>query len=482
MPASFRAVRPSKYDERMPRRVVSRAIPWLLLVVVPACTTTRRTGDAKHATPAASAPAASPALGAPVPSDPPASVGSLAPRLSRSPEGGVILSWLEPTSDGTALRWSQLGGLGWTDPATVVESERLLPNSADVPGVIPLGGGRLVAHWRETREPAGDGYDARAALSFDGGRTWDKPVTPHRDKTDAEHGFVAAFDTSQAAAAAEHRIPSLDIAGGGATGADAGGNPRDLEAGLAWIDGRDAAEHPGDFSSQLLATTLGSGGAVGLGLERVVDPRCCDCCPSSTVRATDFVLVAYRDRTDDDVRDPCVVRRSADGEWSQPIPIHADGWRITACPVNGPALDADGKRVAAAWFTAAQDEPRVLLSFSDDAGLTWSEPLRVSEPADGTAGGHAGVALLPDGSALVSFVLSRDAALRVVARRMPRDGNGGPLVEAGTGVVGIPQLARYNGSVMLAWCERTAVAPDAAPTAGRRIRAATWSVESILGH
>ena len=34
----------------------------------------------------------------------------------------------------------------------------------------------------------------------------------------------------------------------------------------------------------------------------------------------------------------------------------------------GPRLAADGPRMGAAWFTAADDEPRVLVSTSPDAG------------------------------------------------------------------------------------------------------------------
>ena len=35
--------------------------------------------------------------------------------------------------------------------------------------------------------------------------------------------------------------------------------------------------------------------------------------------------------------------------------VYNDGWKIAACPVNGPAVAANGKRVALAWFTAPND-------------------------------------------------------------------------------------------------------------------------------
>jgi hypothetical protein len=47
--------------------------------------------------------------------------------------------------------------------------------------------------------------------------------------------------------------------------------------------------------------------------------------------------------------------------------VHSDNWKIDACPVNGPAIAATGRRVAVAWFTAANDTARVKLAFSSAA-------------------------------------------------------------------------------------------------------------------
>lgn len=475
-----------------PRRRSLAVLAVLALIVACAALGACGLGGKKSPPPPSIAPDA--ALPAPSPIDVPAAPGSLAPRLARIPEGGTLVSWLEPVSDGVALRWSSVPP-GVPPPlpaATVVSSPHLLPNASDVPGVAALGNGRYVAHWRETREPAGAGYDARVALSFDSGKTWEAAVTPHRDKTDTEHGFLAIYDASLPSDTGRERtrpaggsgstaVPT-DLTGmQGGSGPDASRDVTEIDAGIAWLDGREAAATPEAFSAQLITTTLESGGDVGLGLEQVLDDRTCDCCPVAAARSGDVTLLAYRDRTADDMRDIAVVRRARSGEWSQPIRVHEDAWHVVGCPVNGPALDADGSRAAVAWFTASADDPRVLLSFSDDAGLTWSEPSRVDSVAEGHAVGHPGIVLLPDRSVLVTYVARRESGLVVLARRAAASIAPGPALEVARDVVGIPELARSNGDVLIAWTERAPAAPGAGATEGRSVRAARWATASLVG-
>lgn len=461
------------------------------------------TGETPAPPPASPLPATQ-ALPPPDIAEVPAGPGSLAPRVTRIPDGGALLSWLEPEATGTALRWSALADSAWSAPQTIVSSPNLLLNAADVPGIGALGNGRLVAHWRETREPAGAGYDAKVALSFDSGRTWEKAVTPHRDHADAEHGFVAVFEASppfenggrertnsRPQGASGSSTEAFDLTGSSSNGASANGNAlkdrdvTEIDAGIAWIDGREAATSPQAFSSQLIVTTLESGGDVGLGLEQVLDPRTCECCPLASARAGDVTLLAYRDRSEDDHRDIAVMRRAPDGNWSGPVRVHDDAWQVMGCPVNGPAIDADGSRVAIAWFTASLQDPRVLLSFSDDAGSTWSDPVRVDSPAAGQAAGHAGIALLEDGSVLVTHVVRQDGRLVVIANRVVQGSPPGPGSTIARDVVGIPQLARAGDRVHLAWAERVpppeGTPPDAPAPDARRLRSASWSAKALIG-
>jgi hypothetical protein len=117
------------------------------------------------------------------------------------------------------------------------------------------------------------------------------------------------------------------------------------------------------------------------------------------------------------LRDISVAQLTATG-WTTPQPVHADGWHMTGCPVNGPAIDARGRDVAVAWFTAP-DRPRVRLAFSSDGGRTFSEPIEV---AAGAVAGRVDVALLDDGRAVVSWLADAPGGAEFVAQPFARDG------------------------------------------------------------
>ena len=102
--------------------------------------------------------------------------------------------------------------------------------------------------------------------------------------------------------------------------------------------------------------------------EAVLDTRVCDCCQTSAAMTAEGPVVVYRDRSEGELRDISIARLR-NGEWSEPRTVFRDGWEISGCPVNGPVdRRRSGRRLAVAWFTAANDMSRVKLAFSDDAG------------------------------------------------------------------------------------------------------------------
>jgi hypothetical protein len=123
----------------------------------------------------------------------------------------------------------------------------------------------------------------------------------------------------------------------------------------------------------LRATVIKNGAA---GAESVIDPRVCDCCQTSAARAGNTVLVAYRDRSDKEIRDTS-ISRFVNGAWSAPVTVHADGWEINGCPVNGPVVVANGEAAAVSWFTSVANTPKALVAFSGDAGKTFGGPIRI---------------------------------------------------------------------------------------------------------
>ena len=144
--------------------------------------------------------------------------------------------------------------------------------------------------------------------------------------------------------------------------------------------------------------------------------------------------------------------RRVGGEWTEPRTIHDDGWVINACPVNGPAVAAAGRRVAVAWFTGAPG-PRVLVAFSDDAGATFGPPVRVDE---GAGQGRVDLVLLDDGAALVSWLERGGEGAEIRLRRVAPDGAGPAFSLASTSAErasGFPQMARSGDRILFAWTE-----------------------------
>ncbi len=342
------------------------------------------------------------------------------------------MSWLERVGEGHRLRVARFDGSEWTNAVTVAAGPDFFANWADVPSVVEGEDGELLAHWLAKIGEGTYAYGVFLARSTDGGATWRELGTLHDDRSATEHGFASL----------------LPRPGGG------------FEA--FWLDGRAMAS--GGAMAMRAARVVD--GAVRH--DRVLDDRVCECCQTSAARSGDGTLVVYRDRSEGEVRDVAVVR--ADAGLSAPRLVAEDGWHIAGCPVNGPAVAADGGRVAVAWFTAGDDRPRVQAAVSDDGGARLSPPVAID--GDGPLG-RVDVALLPDGDAVVSW-LGGDGG--VWLRRVAADGRLGPPVRAAATSTerasGFPRLAAADGVLHLAWTEPAA-------GVGGRVRFATVAAARV---
>lgn len=339
-----------------------------------------------------------------------------------STHGRTLLSWMESAGGASSFRFAERTAEGWTEPRTITSGADLLVNSADVPSVLALADGSLAAHWMVERGTGPDSYDVRLAWSADDGSTWSASVSPHHDGTETQHGFVSLFERP----------------GGG--------------LGLVWLDGR---------GTSLDAPTMTAGGDMALRAahydtarhqeeEAVVDPRVCECCPTAATTTADGVLVAYRGRSAANVRD-IQIARLQDAVWSAPATVHDDGWTLSACPVNGPAVDAIGTRVVIGWFTLQEAEGRAFVAFSSDSGRTFGAPIRVD---DDSSRGRLQVAQLEDGSAAVAWIeyAERESHLRV--RRIQPGGSRSEAVTVADGMgTQHPRMVRGEDELLLAWTE-----------------------------
>lgn len=358
---------------------------------------------------------------APTRLDVPASPESGQPHLYADTNGAVWLSWVEVAEeDQHALRYATLNDTNWTDPQTIARGTDWFVNWADVPSLRPLPDGRLAAHYLQSNGASSLAYAVRI-VQTDGAGTWQSAVTPHDDGTATEHGFVSLLPWP------DDRLLAV------------------------WLDGRKMAGEDGHQGEMTLrGAVLDSTGAVEH--RALLDARTCECCPTSAVRVGDEALVAYRDRSENEIRNIRLVR--FDGQsWSEPTRLHDDGWQIAGCPVNGPALAAQGQRVAAAWYTAAGGQTQIKVAFSDDGGRQFSEPAVVAE---GTPTGRVDVVLLEDGTAVVSWLGQTEDTAALLVQGVVSEGTTGPpvtmtpLASASRGV-GMPRLVRSDQHLYAAW-------------------------------
>ena len=375
----------------------------------------------------------------------PAGVGSGEPFLSSSGDT-VLLSWLERSASGThELRLARLEASEWSAPTVVAAGDAFFVNWADFPSVSAAPDGSLWAHWLERGPGGGYDYGIRVVRSTDGGATWSQPWTPHEDATPTEHGFVSTAAVGDA-------------------------------LGFLWLDGRRFAPGPDGAPTQETAlyfrTAMGGGPA---GPETLVDARVCDCCQTDMAVTASGPVAVYRDRSPEEIRDIRVIHLR-DGAWTDGEIVHEDGWETGACPVNGPAVAANGEDVAVAWFTAAGGVPRVKLAFSRDAGERFGAPVQVD---DGNPAGRVDLVLLEDGSALVSWLERTGGELAEVrVRPVGADGGAGESVSvspsSGERASGFPRMARAaDGSVIVAWTDVSELEP--------RVRIARIGVEHAAG-
>ncbi|MCH7475641.1 MAG: exo-alpha-sialidase [Gemmatimonadetes bacterium] len=350
--------------------------------------------------------------------------GSAEPNLFTTSDGRVLMSWHEPTGEEThALRMAVRTQHGWSEPVTVAQDRAFFVNWADFPSVVEQTDGTWVVHWLEKVARPPYAYHVMLSRSTDNGETWSEPGRAHQDLSPTEHGFVSM----------------VPLAEGGVS--------------LLFLDGRSTGPGPDGHGMGPMSVRFNMVSADGkIGSESLVDERACDCCQTALVRLDNGNFVAaYRDRTEEEIRD-IAVSRLIDGEWTDPRVVANDNWHFAACPVNGPSLSTAGDDVVLAWFTAPDGDNRVSVAFSRDGAETFGTPIRID---DGNPSGRVDIELLDDGSALVVWLeqMGKEAAIR--ARRVEASGAlGAPWTVTSTSAArrsGFPRLTIAGDEVVFAW-------------------------------
>lgn len=356
----------------------------------------------------------------------PAGQSSGEPFLTTSGEE-VFMSWLEAKGETEhQLKFSKLERDGWSKAKVITESDNFFVNWADFPSIQSGPNGTLWAHWLQGGTQGGYDYGVRVVKSSDGGETWSEPWTPHDDGTATEHGFVSMMSLGET-------------------------------MGLVWLDGRQfAAAEKDDSIAREMTLRFRQVEVDGTpGIETLVDGRVCDCCQTDAAMTPKGPVVVYRDRTEEEIRD-IYITRLVDGNWTTGEPVYQDNWNIGGCPVNGPSVAMAEEELYVAWFTGAEDQPRVKVATSLDMGKTFNSPVIID---DGNPAGRVSVVGLSTGEALVSWLeRTGGEGAEVRMRRVSSTGEVSEsvaLTAATSGrATGFPQLVQdSDGSLVLAWTD-----------------------------
>ena len=348
--------------------------------------------------------------------------GSRYPHLAKIHSGGLLVSWLEPIDSTTfGLYWSEFGKGKWSKPGLIYSSKDFFINWADFPSIFELNDSTLVTHWPEMSSTGTYDYDVRLAFSMDRGYSWSDPIIPHRDGKNAEHGFVSFYKDDKE------------------------------NLGLVWLDGRHmAGGHEGHGSMNLFTTMFDENFSQNKDFS--IDAMVCECCPTSALHTNGATLVAYRDRNESELRDINILRK-VNGIWQEPYTIHNDGWVISGCPVNGPKLAEKNNKVAAAWYTAPNGEPRVNVAFSNNLGESFSSPIRIDS---GSPEGRVDITWYNNALA-VCWLEAHDEYSTIVFRMVSEDGTLSPVQDvvtlAGGRGIGYPQMVSLGNELWFLWTD-----------------------------
>ncbi|WP_138429794.1 exo-alpha-sialidase [Fodinibius saliphilus] len=259
----------------------------------------------------------------------------------------LFMSWLHQEDERSNLQYSQYMDGSWSTPKTIATDSSWFVNWADYPSIIAHDGKPMAAHWLNKIEGGTYSYNVNISTVTANGK-WKPAVVPHLDSTATEHGFVSMVPWNESTILA------------------------------VWLDGRQTANRSeNEYYDIDKAMTL-RGAIINknrkIGEKFVIDNAVCDCCQTSLVPTQEGAIIAYRNRTDDEIRDIKISR--FDGhKWSEPKAVYEDDWKIAACPVNGPSVVAEGDIVAVAWHTGANDKPKAKVAISTDGANNFSKPI-----------------------------------------------------------------------------------------------------------
>jgi hypothetical protein len=272
-----------------------------------------------------------------------------APAVAVARDGRIVVAWIAQQGHDHNLFVAQPGSA----PKPVrVNPDGLSVDSLHQPPGLALGPGDEVYVSWSSPKPVPEGglfaSDLRLSRSLDGGKSFENPLRVNEDRP------------------ISHSFEGLGVTADGTVI-------------VAWIDSRAGANAASTYLARI--TERGSRVESALKLE---DGETCVCCRIDVAAGPrDTVAVAWRKVFPGSIRDMVVgVSRDGARSFAPAGLVHADRWKINACPHRGGSLAMDGRgRVYLAWYTETADgQPRMLFAAAAD-GLRFAPPSRLNTAA-----------------------------------------------------------------------------------------------------
>ena len=360
-----------------------------------------------------------------------------------STDKDLFISWTEQVLDSNFLYITKLENDSWTNKRLITKGTDWFVNWADFPSISlnEVSGSIFSFHLQKSSQETFS-YDVNYHINSK--ETWNDMNKIHDDNTFSEHGFVSS-------------IPYKD------------------GFMVSWLDGRNTYG-VGDHGHAKGAMTIRSAVLDSNGnivSQNVIDKMVCECCQTSMAISGGIPIVVYRNRSDSEIRD-IYFSRYIDSNWSDPEPVHDDGWEINGCPVNGPNVDSYGDNVVVSWFSASNGRPKVNLKFSTDNGRTFGDKILIDE-VENSPLGRVDIEFISETEAMISWLSTVDGKGKLLIRKIKTNGDIGPIkvveevsTERSTG---FPQIEEFNDDVYISWTDNS--------ESGKKVRVTKIPLSSI---
>ena len=344
-----------------------------------------------------------------------------------STNDNLFISWTEQVADSNFLYISKLEDNSWSDKSIIKKGKDWFVNWADFPSISynEISNSLFSFHLQKSSEETFS-YDVNYHINQ--GSSWKDMQKIHDDNTFSEHGFVSS-------------IPYKD------------------GFMVSWLDGRNTygKGHDGHAKGAMTIRSAILDNTGKIINESLIDGMVCDCCQTSMAISNDIPIIVYRDRSKDEIRD-IYYSRYIDSNWTDPKPIHDDGWEINGCPVNGPNIDSNEENVVVSWFSASNGRPKVNLKFSRDNGRTFGDKILVDN-IENSPIGRVDVEFISSDEVIISWLSTVEGKGKLLMRKIGVNGSIGEIkvidevsTERSTG---FPQIEKFNDKIYISWTDNT---------------------------